>query len=236
MQAAVIIGRIHREELSLPFQQTAAVLHDAGIACNINPASPVSADFIFFFQSYPYEFSKKTLQRWRETAPLASRFFILGTCCEGMMRTAPIIDSPVYTYVHSWNKHGWKPEYLRAISRTPPVSVPSSANTEKQDVCILSSFGPFGNDPAMNLFLAERYGKDQRHIFPVSKIPPFFSGVIIADTDDSPPANILSALQRLRTQFIRHEITLYVHSPRLHEKKDLYLAGASAVLDKHFWG
>jgi|GEM_PF-1880448 len=98
---------------------------------------------------------------------------------------------------------------------------------------ILTRFGPFGNDSAMNQLLADeqrRLGFEPefccRLPSAVCRLP------ILADADSSPKEKILETIQSLRHRFADNDFTVYVDSPRIDEKDAYVQAGATRVLPK----
>jgi len=243
------------------------MLNTIGVPFQVNPADtrePV--DFVLFFQSYPHEFSKSDLGRLRRENPFSPFFFVLGVCCEGMLRTAGTLDSPFYCYVHGWS--GGESEQIERFLTVQPslFSLPLTAendevalwessnrstifrlcNSPQSKNCgsacdsvhapkclILTHFGPFGNDSAMNRLLADKQRKQgvvpefcRRLPSAVCRLP------ILADVDDSPREKILESIQRLRHRFADNDFTVYVDSPRIDEKIEYIQAGATRVLPR----
>ena len=249
----IIRGRCERKEFTEPYRQYTEMLEEIGVPYYVNPANPdTSADFVLFFQSYPYEFPQSELARLRRQNPFAPFFYVLGVCCEGMLRTAGPLDSPFYRYVHSWD--GTEPEQIRLFLMDQP-SLFSLPLTAEQDeiaqlsrysgastggsrppllrVLILTHFGPFGNDSAMNRLLADEHERlGNVPVFSGKTLPATFSGKIVADADDSPPEKILETIQRLRHRFADNDFTVYVDSPRFDEKSGYIQAGVTRVLPK----
>jgi len=284
----IIRGRCTRKEFVEPCRQCITMLEAFGAEYRVNPADwsePV--DVVIFFQSYPHEFPKAELAQLRRANPFAPFFFVLGVCCEGMLRTAGPLDSPFYRYVHGWS--GQESEQIRLFLADQPslFSLPLTAENDEiaqwenptmkagsattwsdridpprnpvapaiayapgfhgqpaglrppllrespKKCLILTHFGPFGNDSAMNRLLAdeqERLGYTP--VFSGKTLPRSFPGNIIADADDSPPEKILESIQRLRRQFADNDFTVYVDSPRFDEKNGYVQAGVTRVLPK----
>ena len=263
----IIQGRTEREEFREPFRQCTEMTAEIGAAYRLNPAwIEETADFFLFFQSYPHEFPRQGLTQLRRQHPFTPFFFVLGACCEGMLRTAGPLDSPFYCYAHGWSNREAE-QMCRFLTDQPSVfSLPLTAEqdeialwftprllggreeaagmengTEFRECLVLTQFGPFGNDSAMNRLLAD----EQRRLgfeplfFPslsssACRLPPDarFSGKIVADTDESPREKILESIQRLRHQFADNDFTVYVDSPRIDEKNDYLQAGVTRVLPK----
>ena len=255
----IILGRCERWEFAEPYRQCTEMLEEIGAR-----AGGVSPPLFIFFQSYPREFPD--LAQLRRENPFAPFFFILGACCEGMLRTAGPLDSPFYRYVHGWS--GQDTEQIRLFLTDQPsiFSLPLTAESDEiaqwvdedsrrqtadgsrgatvplasaavcglpSAVLILTHFGPFGNDSAINQLLADEQRKQ-------GFAPEFCCGLpsadcrlpILADADDSPPEKILETIQRLRRRFADNDFTVYVDSPRFDEKNAYIQAGVTRVLPK----
>jgi len=247
----IIKGWINRREFRAPFRQCLEVFENIGAHYRINPAvSDEHEDFALFFQSCPYEFSSSDLNRFRRKNPLTPLFFVLGVCCEGMLRTAAPLDSPFYCYAHGWSSRE-NEQIRRFLTEQPSIfALPPTAENDEtavsrvaahilpSAVCrlpslILTRFGPFGNDSAMNQLIAE----EQKQLgcspfFSGKTLPESFSGKILADMDNSPREKILESIQKLRRRFADNEFTVYVDSPRTDEKEDYVQAGVTQVLPK----
>ena len=243
----IIKGRCERREFCEPFRQCTEMLEKIGVECHVNsthmsgghtlPDELTPPDFVLLFQSYPHEFPKSDLVRLRRANPFAPFFFILGVCCEGMLRTAGPLDSPFYRYAHGWS--GKEIEQIRLFLTDQPslfalpltvendeIAQWETTSTRAGGLCpltaqplvlILTHFGPFGNDSAMNrLIFDENERLGCAPIFSGKTLPKTFKGKIVADADDSPPEKILETIQRLRRQFADNDFTVYVDSPRFH--------------------
>jgi len=280
----VIRGRVERGEFKKPFRQCIEMLERVGVPYALNPTiTDEPLDFALFFQSYPYEFIPADLTRLRSKYPFAPFFFVLGACCEGMLRTVGPLDSPFYCYVHGWN--GKAIEQIRWFLTDQPsmFSLPLTAENDemvqwlnpvdkdgrrqttgdetadgrpqtaadasgaeapllRSAVCglpsfmpslILTRYGPFGNDSAMNLLIADEQARLGREpIFSGKTLPVAFAGSIFADVDDSPLEKILESIQRLRHRFADNDFTVYVDSPRIDEKNGYMRAGVTRILPK----
>ena len=256
----IIRGRVERKEFQEPFRRSIEMLQQIGTSYRVNPAiTEEPADIALFFQSYPHEFSRAELDQLRLNHPFAPFFFVLGVCCEGLLRTAGSLDSPFYCYVHGWNDS--ETEQIRRFltDQSSVFSLPLTAENDEiatyrdgrrqtadgsreaattspflpQKCFILAHFGPFGNDSAMNQLIADE--QRQRGFEPefCCRLPSAVCRFpILADADDSPREKILETIQRLRGQFADNEFTVYVDSPRIDEKNDYLQAGVTQVLPK----
>ena len=250
----IIRGRVGRREFQEPFQQCTEMLQQIGMPYCVNPAIiDESVDFALFFQSYPHEFSRSGLEQLRQKNPFTPFFFVPGVCCEGQLRTAGTLDSPFYRYVHGWSDSDLK-QIRRFLTDQPSVfSLPLTAENDEiaqwynpvgrddrrqaadgsKKCLILTHFGPFGNDSAMNRLLAEEQERLGYEVdFSGKTLPESFSGKILADADGSPTEKILESIQRLRHRFADNDFTVYVDSPRIDEKNDYLRAGVTHILPK----
>jgi hypothetical protein len=110
----------------------------------------------------------------------------------------------------------------------------AEGHSEESSKClILTHFGPFGNDSAMNQLIADeqkRLGFEP--VFSCLLPPAFCRLPILADADNSPREKILESIQRLCRQFADNDFTVYVDSPRIDEKNDYIRAGVTRILPK----
>ena len=245
----IIRGRCERKEFTEPFRQCTETLESIGAQYNVNPAKiDEPADFVLFFQSYPHEFAKTELLHLRQCNPFAPFFFILGVCCEGMLRTAGPLESPFYRYVHGWD--GNETEQIRLFLMDQPSLFALPLTTENDEIAqilpsvgsrqpslqpslIVIHFGPLGNDFAMNQLIADEQKRlGYEPVFSGKRLPDSFAGRILADADDSPPKKILETIQRLRRQFADNDFTVYINSPRFDEKNSYIQAGVTRILPK----
>jgi DNA-binding NarL/FixJ family response regulator len=81
-----------------PLQQAADV--DSAAAILADPQA--TADVVVMAQAYPGQFSHADIQRLRDLAPLARIVALLGSWCEGEMRTGKPWPATVRTYWHQW--------------------------------------------------------------------------------------------------------------------------------------
>ena len=103
----LIIGDVERSE----FRESVAALEDCGIvetAADVEsamaalaggPAAPLA---VVVAQSYPGQFASREIDRLRNAAPLAQVFGLMGTWCEGEMRTGQPWPASSRLYWHQW--------------------------------------------------------------------------------------------------------------------------------------
>ena len=128
----LIKGRTSRREFSVPFQQYVEMLEKIDVCVTQSQALDLDTlDFVLFFQSYPHEFSQSELTHLRRVNPLAPFFFVLGVCCEGMLRTAGPLDSPFYCYAHGWSNKEIEQIRLFLTDQPSVFSLPLTAESDE---------------------------------------------------------------------------------------------------------
>jgi DNA-binding NarL/FixJ family response regulator len=75
---------------------------DAEAAADLLSSGQVTADVIIIAQSYPGQFSHEAIDRLRRLAPLARVLGLLGSWCEGEMRSGDPWPAPIRVYWHQW--------------------------------------------------------------------------------------------------------------------------------------
>jgi hypothetical protein len=202
-----IFGRIHRQEFRQLFRDRLAEYQLGGTPVvllnetdTLDNETALPFDECLFFQSYPYEFSEKLLTKCRQ---VPCRFY-LGACCEGMFRTGKVPAAL------NRQKANWK--YVHEIQGRQNDSV----NTKISQVCIVNKFGPFGNDPARNQYLAD-YWQSQGYEIVTEEMRTSAPVLIVADADDAPQKTIQRYFSSLRAKFDDNEYAVYINSPRINE-------------------
>jgi CheY-like chemotaxis protein len=75
---------------------------DVDSACDLLRAGRVSPEWIVVAQAYPGQFSREAVDRLRHLAPLARVLGLLGSWCEGEMRTGEPWPAAIRVYWHQW--------------------------------------------------------------------------------------------------------------------------------------
>lgn len=103
----LLVGNTDRSE----FRQARAALEASGRVTSVPEAESAAAalsqrqvvpDVIVVAQSYPGQFSYQAIDRLRRLAPLARVLGLLGSWCEGEMRTGKPWPGAVRVYWHQW--------------------------------------------------------------------------------------------------------------------------------------
>jgi hypothetical protein len=170
-----------------------------------------------FFQSYPNEFSDELFE---PLGHIAKKIY-LGTCCEGMFRTNKLNHTSLTNT-----------EYI-PLNRANPYQL---RVVNEQFVYIVSQYGAFGNDAAMNRYFLDYWqsqgynaalwnGQEQRK--QTSAAPTNVQFVL--DADDSPLTVLIEQIQRLQLQHPKSQFAVYLQSPRIHERKALRDLGVQVI-------
>jgi hypothetical protein len=243
-----IFGDVYRSEFVSIYRRILEVVPDlVEHSCSI------------LFQSYPGEFSQEFVDRLIMLEPLSPILLFLGSALEGELRTGFPLVGCFRFYVHQWNEEYLHQLFLYWRGEISFFSLPRTVENDEiaifrsfssscfvgggdiRRVLVVSRFGAFGNDLAMNRFLVFFYRCcgfeadffDGRVFFSGGSL---FDVMLIADVDDSPFPKILESVQRLRCDFADSRLTVYINSPRINEKNDLREAGVDVIISKPvFW-
>ena len=91
-EARTVLGRMGRVTSFPEAESAASALNEADVA----------ADVIVVAQAFPGEFSHAAIDRLRRLAPLARVLGLLGSWCEGEMRTGKPWPGAIRIYWHQW--------------------------------------------------------------------------------------------------------------------------------------
>ena len=93
-------------------------------------------DLIVFAQSYPGEFTDEQVDGLRRYAPLARLIALLGTWCEGEMRSGTPWSGAVRVYWHQWSPHCQQEIECLVTGRESSWSLPPTACEEERCLAI----------------------------------------------------------------------------------------------------
>lgn len=96
------------------------------------PADVQAADVIVLAQAYPGQFSHADVDRLRELAPLARIVALLGSWCEGEMRTGRPWPATVRTYWHQWPARAQQELRRLAAGCCSAWALPATATEEER--------------------------------------------------------------------------------------------------------
>lgn len=134
--SVLLVGDAQRSE----FREAVAALR-AGAAVVVAPdlataerllAEGVTPDLLVLAQAFPGQFPIETVARLRRHVPLARVIGLLGSWCEGEVRTGRPWPGAVRVYWHQWLPRC--PEELRALAegRSSSWALPSTASDEER--------------------------------------------------------------------------------------------------------
>lgn len=243
----LIVGDVNRTE----FRDARAALEGLGRvveSAEIEEAEQalaggeVAADVIVVAQAYPGQFSAEAIDRLRRLAPLARIVGLLGSWCEGEVRTGRPWPGAIRVY---W--HQWLPRVLRELSRlrdgqTSTWALPATAGEEERLLVLadepwprhegliaihLSSFD-------MQDWLAaacRRAGYQTVWLRPDrSEIPEGIQAAIF-DGDDA-RGQELEQLRAMAASLAPAPVIALLNFPRIEDRDRVLGAGAKSVLSK----
>jgi len=243
----LLVGNTDRRE----FRQARASLDASGRVLSAADAASGAAmleagqhapDVIVVAQAYPGEFSAAEIDRLRRLAPLARVLALLGTWCEGEMRTGRPWPAVIRVYWHQWLPR-WHQELGRLVHGLCPTwGLPVTATEEER---LLAS----ATDP-----LPKRQGRIAIHsprfemvdwlsaacrrrgyttVWLQPHRPARTANAIAAIFDGTDGAGVeLGQLARLAVWLPGVPILALVDFPRIEDQQRLLGGGAAAVLAK----
>jgi CheY-like chemotaxis protein len=110
----------------------------------------VVPDVIVIAQAFPGQFSHQVIDRLRRLAPLARVVGLMGSWCEGEMRTGAPWPGVVRTYWHQWAARCGRELCRMANGQCCSWTLPPTASEEER---LLADMNPFGLPPQRGLVL-----------------------------------------------------------------------------------
>jgi len=92
----------------------------------------VSPDLLVVAQAFPGQFSHETIDRLRRLAPLARVLGLMGSWCEGEMRSGSPWPATVRTYWHHWPARGNRQLRRLATGQSCSWALPLTATDEER--------------------------------------------------------------------------------------------------------
>ncbi len=133
----LVLGDTTRPE----FRETRACLGRWGTVVECSDADSAAAalsegsfspDVIVAAQAFPGQFSHQTIDRLRRSAPLARVVGLMGSWCEGEMRSGSPWPATVRMYWHQWPAHGDRQLRLLAMGQPCSWALPLTATEEER--------------------------------------------------------------------------------------------------------
>jgi hypothetical protein len=105
---------------------------DAGQASEALVEGRISPDLIVVAQSYPGQFSEPRIARLRQLAPVARVLGVMGSWCEGEMRSGAPWPASARVYWHQWPARGRRELAQFARGRSCAWALPPTATEEER--------------------------------------------------------------------------------------------------------
>jgi hypothetical protein len=133
----LLLGQTNRTE----FEQARIVLNSLGAVCEFCDVAAaatalaeaeIAPDVIVIAQAFPGQFSHQAIERMRRLAPLARMVGLMGSWCEGEMRTGTPWPGVVRTYWHQWSTRCSRELRRLANERNCSWALPPTATDEER--------------------------------------------------------------------------------------------------------
>ena len=241
--SVLLIGDVDRAEFRdvRPMLDAAGrVVHvpDIGAAVGVLGSARFSPEMIVLAQSHPGQFNDADVDRLRQLAPLSRILGLLGSWCEGEMRSGLPLSGVVRIYWHQWQAR-WLRELDRLRrGRCPTWGLPPTAIEE--DRLLLEAEDPwpartglvvvFARLPRMADFLAaacQSVGYSTVSLHPSWDAQ--VSGAVAALFDVTEGHD---DLPRLARRLAPVPIIALFDFPRIEDRSQALAAGAAGVLSK----
>jgi DNA-binding NarL/FixJ family response regulator len=111
---------------------TVAEYSDADSAAAALSEDRLSPDVIVVAQAFPGQFSHQMIDRLRRSAPLARVVGLMGSWCEGEMRSGSPWPATVRMYWHQWPAYGDRQLRLLAMGQPCSWALPLTATEEER--------------------------------------------------------------------------------------------------------
>lgn len=204
----------------------------------------LTPDVLIIAQSYPGEFVDEQIDRLRRVAPLARLVAVLGTWCEGEMRSGTPWSGAVRIYWHQWRSHcHLELERLRS-GRESLWSLPSTACEEER--CLTVSTRKHDQNAGLVNIVTEQYdvfellaaacldrGYQPRWPRPHEELQADAPAVLLFDAAGE-TVDELARFRRLQVDKATVVIVL-ADFPRIADCNRFVRAGATAVLSRPFF-
>jgi DNA-binding NarL/FixJ family response regulator len=139
----LLIGDTERSEFraaraSLAALARVSIFADTDKAAATLDDEQLAPQLIVLAQSYPGQFSAAAVDRLRHRAPLARVIVLLGSCCEGEMRSGRPLPGAVRVYWHQWPAR-CRQELRRLIDgQSSGWALPATATEEERSLAAAS--------------------------------------------------------------------------------------------------
>jgi len=243
----LLVGSTLRSE----FQEARALLERLGkvvavrhveAAENVLESGRVAPDLIVVAQAYPGQFCSEAIDRVRRAAPVAPVVALLGSWCEGEMRTGPPWPAATRVYWHQWPARC--EQELDRLSRGICCSwgLPATASEEERLLAAVDTSWPAREgriairspEFEMQGWLAaacRKRGYATEWLRPPAAAPSEDVTAAIFDAVEC-VEDELTDLDRLAATVAPAPVIALLEFPRVEDRQRALAAGAAAVLSK----
>ena len=243
----LLIGDLQRPEFQGvgEFLESFGQVHyflEAEAALSLLAAGEIVSDLTLIAQSYPGEFSQQTIDRLREASPLSRLIALLGSWCEGEMRSGQPWPTVIRMYWHQGL--GRIGREIRRLARgsCPTWGLPLTASEEER--LLASAQEDKTSREGLIGIVAVRYESFdwlsaacrhrgyatlwlRRPQFPLAE---GFSALLVEGTDFH--GTELEFFQEIVVRYPQARRIAIMDFPRIEDRRRLFQAGAAAVLSK----
>lgn len=214
----------------------------------------LAPDVIVLAQSYPGEFTDKQIDDLRRDSPLARLVAVLGTWCEGEMRSGTPWSGAVRVYWHQWKPHCHSEMQRLLAGRESVWSLPPTAGDEERCLTIAARTHERGTSPRFQQ--AAGHGlvdivTDQYDVFDLlaaacrdRDYEPRWLQTLDEPQADAPAVVVFDAAGDANVELIRFRrlrlqkdavVIVLADFPRIADCNRFLRAGATAVLSRPFF-
>jgi len=211
-------------------------------ALKILRQAAVDPCLIVVVAAYPGQFSAAAIEALRRAAPLSPMVALLGSWCEGEVRSGRPWPGVARVYAHQWAAR-WEHEWPRLLRGEPSAwNLPATANDEERVLAAAQQEPPRGSglvvvqseEPAVARMLVDvcrqaGYAVAWRRRDDRGELAGAVAGVF--DTADFTPA-ATAAFCRLAEVIAPAPVVVLLDYPRSDARQRAIAAGAAAVLGK----
>lgn len=214
---------------------------DIETAAALLHADRVAPEVIVLAQDHPGQFTAEAIDRLRRAAPLSRVVVLLGSWCEGELRSGEPAPGVIRVYWHQWFAR-FDREWSHLFGgRSSAWSLPATATDEER--LLAEDFRPA---PHYGAIVVCAHGRDMRDwlaeacrrrgyaticLRPNEAIRVDGARAAILDATDAGPEEI-AEIRRLAGQLAGTPIIVLLSFPRIEDHQRTLDAGAAAVLSK----
>lgn len=243
----LLVGDIGRAE----FAPCAETLENAGLVLGVRdlPAAAellapreVAPDLLVLLQAFPGQFDPGQLERLRRLAPLAPIVVVLGTWCEGEMRSGEPLPGTIRVYWHQWPAAAPRQLARLRAGQSCAWALPPTAAPEERlladagcgpgpERCLVALCTPRFACADWLAAVCRAAGCPSLWIRPSRPVWVEGVGMVLFDGTDltGPELERLSGLSRRLPEV---PMIALVDFPRIDDQERILRAGAAAVLSK----